>query len=292
MIKSMTGYGQSTVQFDDYRINIELKTVNNRYLDTSIKVYKRYSFVEEVVREIVSSKISRGKLDVSIQFDNIKKDESVVTLNEEIAKEYYNAVKKMSEVLGIEDDITVSKMTSFPDIFTIEKKEQDKEKITNDVKEVLISAIDDLTNSRIREGERLKVFFEESLSYMASIVDSIEKLSENTVNDYRERIKEKVEEYLGDFKADEARLLQEVCIFSDKVNITEEIVRFRSHLAEFRSLLSSDIPVGRKLDFIIQELNRETNTMGSKCNDFEVSKLVVEMKSEIEKIREQTQNIE
>ncbi|MBE7047049.1 MAG: YicC family protein [Ruminococcaceae bacterium] len=292
MIKSMTGYGQSTVQFDDYRINIELKTVNNRYLDTSIKVYKRYSFVEEIVREIVSSKISRGKLDVSIQFDNIKKDESVVTLNEEIAIEYYNAVKKMSEVLGIEDDITVSKMTSFPDIFTIEKKEQDKEKITNDVKEVLISAIDDLTNSRIREGERLKVFFEESLSYMASIVDSIEKLSENTVNDYRERIKEKVEEYLGDFKADEARLLQEVCIFSDKVNITEEIVRFRSHLAEFRSLLSSDIPVGRKLDFIIQELNRETNTMGSKCNDFEVSKLVVEMKSEIEKIREQTQNIE
>lgn len=292
MIKSMTGYGQSTVQFDDYRINIELKTVNNRYLDTSIKVYKRYSFVEEVVREIVSSKISRGKLDVSIQFDNIKKDENVVTLNEEIAKEYYNAVKKMSEVLGIEDDITVSKMTSFPDIFTIEKKEQDKEKITNDVKEVLSSAIEDLTSSRIREGERLKAFFEESLSYMASIVDSIEKLSENTVNDYRERIKEKVEEYLGDFKVDEARLLQEVCIFSDKVNITEEIVRFRSHLAEFRSLLVSDVPVGRKLDFIIQELNRETNTMGSKCNDFEVSKLVVEMKSEIEKIREQTQNIE
>lgn len=292
MIKSMTGYGQSTVQFDDYRINIELKTVNNRYLDTSIKVYKRYSFVEEVVREIVSSRISRGKLDVSIQFDNVKKDENVVTLNEEIAKEYYNAVKKMSEVLGIEDDITVSKMTSFPDIFTIEKKEQDKEKITNDVKEVLNMAIEDLSASRIREGERLKVFFEESISYMASIVDSIEKLSENTVNDYRERIREKVEEYLGDFKVDEARLLQEVCIFSDKVNITEEIVRFRSHLEEFRSLLLSDIPVGRKLDFIIQELNRETNTMGSKCNDFEVSKLVVEMKSEIEKIREQTQNIE
>jgi len=292
MIKSMTGYGQSTVQFDDYRINVELKTVNNRYLDTSIKVYKRYSFVEELVREVVSSRISRGKLDVSIQFDNIKKDENVVTLNEEIAKEYYNAVKKMSEVLGIEDDITVSKMTSFPDIFTIEKKEQDKEKITNDVKDVLLKAIDDLTESRVREGERLRVFFEESLSYMASIVDSIEKLSENTVNDYRERIKEKVEEYLGDFKADEARLLQEVCIYSDKVNITEEIVRFRSHLEEFRNLLSSDIPVGRKLDFIIQELNRETNTMGSKCNDFEVSKLVVEMKSEIEKIREQTQNIE
>ncbi len=292
MIKSMTGYGQSTVQFDDYRINIELKTVNNRYLDTSIKVYKRYSFVEEVVREIVSSRISRGKLDVSIQFDNVKKDENVVTLNEEIAKEYYNAVKKMSEVLGIEDDITVSKMTSFPDIFTIEKKEQDKEKITNDVKEVLSMAIEDLSASRIREGQRLKVFFEESISYMSSIVDSIEKLSENTVNDYRERIREKVEEYLGDFKVDEARLLQEVCIFSDKVNITEEIVRFRSHLEEFRSLLLSDIPVGRKLDFIIQELNRETNTMGSKCNDFEVSKLVVEMKSEIEKIREQTQNIE
>lgn len=292
MIKSMTGYGQSTVQFEDYRITVELKTVNNRYLDSGIKVYKRYSFVEETVREIVSSKISRGKLDVQIQFDNIKKDDNVITLNEDIAKEYYNAVKKMSEILGIEDDITASKMIGFSDIFTIEKKEQDKEKITENVKEVLYLAIEDLTQSRIREGERLKEFFESSLSYMSDIVDNIEKLSENTVNDYRVKIKERVEEYLGDFKADEARLLQEVCMFSDKVNITEEMVRFRSHLKEFKSLLTSDVPVGRKLDFIIQELNRETNTMGSKCNDFEVSKLVVELKSEIEKIREQTQNIE
>ncbi len=292
MIKSMTGYGQSTVQFEDYRITVELKTVNNRYLDSGIKVYKRYSFVEEVVREIVSSKISRGKLDVQIQFDNIKKDDNVITLNEDIAKEYYSAVKKMSEILGIEDDITASKMIGFTDIFTIEKKEQDKEKITENVKEVLYLAIEDLTQSRIREGARLKEFFEASLSYMSDIVDNIEKLSENTVNDYRTKIKERVEEYLGDFKADEARLLQEVCMYSDKVNITEEMVRFRSHLKEFKSLLTSDVPVGRKLDFIIQELNRETNTMGSKCNDFEVSKLVVELKSEIEKVREQTQNIE
>lgn len=292
MIKSMTGYGQSICQFDEYRINIELKTVNNRYLDTNIKVYKHYQFLEEIIREIVSKKISRGKLDVSIQFENIKKDDRVVTINEEVARGYYTAMKQMSELFGIDDDISVSKLSVFQDVFTVEKKEQDKEKIASDVTSVLSDALDNLTLSRKSEGERLAKFFEDEIVIMSELVDKIEERSPKTVEEYRNRIKERIEEFLGGVEIDEARLLTEVLIFSDKVNITEEITRFRSHLEELKKLLLSDVPVGRKLDFIIQELNRETNTMGSKCNDFEISKNVVELKSEIEKIREQAQNIE
>lgn len=292
MIKSMTGYGQSICQFDEYRINIELKTVNNRYLDTNIKVYKHYQFLEEIVRDIVSKKISRGKLDVSIQFENIKKDDRVVTINEEVARGYYTAMKQMSTLFDVEDDITVSKLSSFQDVFTVEKKEQDKEKIEKDVTAVLEEALKNLTLSRKNEGERLVKFFEEEFIIMNNIVDNIEKRSPQTVDEYRNRIKERVEEYLGGVGLDESRLLTEVLLFSDKINITEEIIRFRSHMEELKKLLKSDVPVGRKLDFIIQELNRETNTMGSKCNDFEISKNVVELKSEIEKIREQAQNIE
>ncbi|MBE7054051.1 MAG: YicC family protein [Ruminococcaceae bacterium] len=292
MIKSMTGYGQSICQFDEYRINIELKTVNNRYLDTNIKVYKQYQFLEEIVRDIIAKKVSRGKLDVSIQFENVKKDDRVVTINEEVARGYYTAMKQMAEIFGIEDDISVSKLSSFQDVFTVEKKEQDKERISNDVVSVLNEALDNLTLSRKSEGERLVKFFEEEIVIMSDIVDKIEKRSPVTVEEYRNKIKEKVEEYLDGVQFDESRLLTEVLIFSDKINITEEIIRFRSHLEELKKLLMSDVPVGRKLDFIIQELNRETNTMGSKCNDFEISKNVVELKSEIEKIREQAQNIE
>lgn len=292
MIKSMTGYGQSICQFDEYRINIELKTVNNRYLDTNIKVYKHYQFLEEIVRDIVSKKISRGKLDISIQFENIKKDDRVVTINEEVARGYYTAMKQMATLFDVEDDITVSKLSSFQDVFTVEKKEQDKEKIEKDVTGVLEEALENLTLSRKSEGERLVKFFEDEIIIMNNLVDNIEKRSPQTVDEYRNRIKERVEEYIDGAGIDETRLLTEVLLFSDKINITEEIIRFRSHLEELKKLLKSDVPVGRKLDFIIQELNRETNTMGSKCNDFEISKNVVELKSEIEKIREQAQNIE
>ena len=292
MIKSMTGYGQGIVNFDDYRINVELKTVNNRYLDTNIRVYKQYLFLEEVIREVAAKKISRGKLDVSIQFENIKTDDRVVTVNESVAKGYYDAMNKMSEIFGIKNDISVSVLSSFSDVFTVEKKEQDKEKIASDVTKVLEEAFLNLTKSRSAEGERLCTFFNEELDLMSSIVDKIEKRSPVTVEEYRSRVKEKVEEFLEGTNVDETRLLTEVCIYSDKVNITEEITRFKSHLAEFKKLLNEDTPIGRKLDFIIQELNRETNTMGSKCNDYEISKNVVELKSEIEKIREQVQNIE
>lgn len=292
MIKSMTGYGRCEKQFDEYRITAEIKTVNNRYLDIYTKVYKQYSFIEEIVRECVSDKIKRGKAEISFQFDNLKDDSFSVTLNEEAAKGYYDALKELSDKFGLQDDLTVSKLGSYHDVFNIERKEQDKEKILADASEVLCSALNDLIKSRETEGGRLAVFFRECIANIRSIVDFIAERSPDTVNEYKERMIGRISELLNAVPYDEGRLLTEVAIFSDKVNITEEIIRFRSHLQEFEALLESNIPVGRKLDFIIQELNREANTMGSKCNDFEISKRVIELKSEIEKLREQVQNIE
>lgn len=292
MIKSMTGYGRCEKQFDQYRITVEIKTVNNRYLDIYTKVYKQYSFIEEIVRECVSGKIKRGKAEVSFQFDNLKDDTFSVTLNEEAAKGYYDALKQLSDKFGLQDDLTVSKLGFYNDVFNIERKEQDKEKILVDASEVLNIALCDLINSRETEGGRLAVFFNECIANIRHIVDFIAERSPSTVDEYKEKMIGRISELLNSVPYDEGRLLTEVAIFSDKVNITEEITRFRSHLEEFESLLSSNTPVGRKLDFIIQELNREANTMGSKCNDFEISKNVIELKSEIEKLREQVQNIE
>lgn len=292
MIKSMTGYGSATKSYDEYTINVEVKSVNNRYLDYNVRAYKHYSFLEEMVREVLPSKISRGKVDVFIQFENIKQDDKVITINENVAQGYFDALNSLGEMFSIPNDVTVSRLAHFQDIFTIEKKETDKEKITNDVREVLIMALDDHSANRTREGERLKAFFDESIAKLRELQKVVVERSPETVREYKERMEDRIREILDDVKYDEARLLTEVAIFADKVNVTEETVRFESHLKEFESLLFSAEPVGRKLDFTIQELNREANTTGSKCNDLTIGKVVVDIKAEIEKMREQVQNIE
>ncbi len=292
MIRSMTGYGRGEKTFDEYKITVELKSVNNRYLDTNIRLYKQYSFVEDAIRECINSRISRGKVDVFVQYDTIDTDDRVVTLNSSVAKGYLDALTLMGAELGIKDDTTTSTLARFPDIFNVEKPEQDKEKIIADTKEVLAVAIDDIISNRAREGARLYDFFKETILGLRDILKTISERSPQTVEEYTLRMKERIEEILNGVDVDESRLLTEVALFSDKVNITEELVRFESHLKEFSNLLESDIPVGRKLDFTIQELNREANTMGSKCNDFAIGKCVVDLKSEIEKLREQIQNIE
>lgn len=292
MIKSMTGYGSATKSYDEYTINVEVKSVNNRYLDYNVRAYKHYSFLEEMVREVLPTKISRGKVDVFIQFENIKQDDKVITINENVAKGYYDALNELGNMFNVTNDVTVTRLAHFPDIFTIEKKETDKEKITNDVKEVLIMALDDHSANRVREGERLKVFFDESIAKLRELQKVVVERSPETVREYKAKMEDRIREMLDDVKYDEARLLTEVAIFADKVNVTEETVRFESHLKEFESLLVSTEPVGRKLDFTIQELNREANTTGSKCNDLTIGKVVVDIKAEIEKMREQVQNIE
>lgn len=292
MIKSMTGYGRAEKTFENYKLTIEVKSVNNRYLDYNVKLYRQYSFLEETIRECVSKVLSRGKVDIFVQFDTIDSDDTVITLNEDVAKGYLDALCQMSDKLGVTNDVTTTSLSRFSDVFTVEKKEQDKEQITADVKQVLNEALCDLTDNRAREGERLKKFFDECILGIKDIINIIKERSPETVREYRERMKERISEILEGVEVDETRLLTEVGIFADKVNISEEIIRFESHLKEYAHLLSSDVPVGRKLDFVIQELNREANTMGSKCNDFTISKAVVELKSEIEKLREQVQNIE
>lgn len=292
MIKSMTGYGRGEQQFDGYRICIEIKSVNNRYLDYNVRVYRQYAFLEEMVRDCLPGKISRGKVDVSITFDNIRDDGRVVTINQELARGYYDALKTMGAELELQDDLTISKFAGLPDIFTIEKKEQDREQITADAKQVLLMALEDLTQNRQREGARLYTFFADCTAELERILQDIDVRSPITVTEYRAKIKARIEELLEDTTVEESRLLTEVAIFADKVNVTEELVRFRSHLKEFRLLLESDEPVGRKLEFVLQELNREANTIGSKCNDFSIARLVVDVKANLEKLREQVQNIE
>ena len=292
MIKSMTGFGRAERVFDKYKITIEMKSVNNRYLDISTRVYKQYSFLEEIIRETVSSVLTRGKVDVFVQFETIGDEEIAITLNDSVVFGYRDAFKRLSDIAEVENDVAVSSFIRLPDVFTIEKQEADKEQIAVDAKEVALAAAYDLINVRVREGERLKAFFDDCIKNVRDILETIKERSPLTVDEYKQRMKERVEEILAGVEVDENRLLTEVGIFADKVNITEEIIRFESHLKEYSHLLTSDSPVGRKLDFIIQELNREANTMGSKCNDYIISKSVVDLKSEIEKLREQVQNIE
>ncbi len=292
MIKSMTGFGRAEKVFDAYKITIEMKSVNNRYLDINTKVYKQYSFLEEVIRDVVSASVNRGKVDVFVQIEPVGDEEIEVSLNEGVVIGYRNALRRLSELAEVADDVSVSSFIRLPDVFTIEKKENDKDAIAADAHAVAKEAVADLVNNRSREGERLKSFFDSCIISIKEILEIIKERSPLTVDEYKQKMKERIEELMSGIEVDETRLLTEVGIFADKVNITEEIIRFESHLKEYSQLLSSDIAVGRKLDFIIQELNREANTMGSKCNDYIISKSVVDLKSEIEKLREQVQNIE
>ena len=292
MIKSMTGYGRAELSAGDCKITVEIKSVNNRYFDYNAKLYKQYTFVEDAVRECVSSRISRGKVDVFVQYDFADGDDKVVSLNESVAAGYVGALRGLSEKFGLKDDVTASSLAQFTDIFNIEKKEQDKDKIIADTKTAVGLALDDIIKNREREGRRLWEFFAVEIDEMRRVLEVIKSRSDDTVNEYRVKIKERIGEILAGGEVDEGRLLTEVALFADKINITEEQVRFESHLKEFETLLNSDVPVGRKLDFTLQELNREANTMGSKCNDFAVAKAVVDLKAELEKVREQVQNIE
>ncbi len=292
MIKSMTGFGRSEMAFDNYKITIEMKSVNNRFLDINTKVYKQYSFLEEVIRESVSSHISRGKIDVFVQIELTGDEEIVINLKDNVVLGYKDALERLSDITGAKNDMSVSSFIRLPDVFDIEKREEDKEQMAKDVAIVAVNAAKDLLENREREGARLKEFFDNSIITVKDILEIIKERSPLTVNEYKNKMKERIEEIISGVEIDETRLLTEVGIFADKVNITEEIIRFESHLKEYSHLLLSDVAVGRKLDFIIQELNREANTMGSKCNDYIISKSVVDLKSEIEKLREQVQNIE
>ena len=292
MLKSMTGYGRNEAIEGGKKILCEIKSVNHRYSDYNIKVPKYYGFLEDKVREFASKHISRGKVDIYIAVESFEESDKEIAVNMDLARSYIEALSSLRDEFNLRDDVSVSSVARYPDIFTIERKEEDEEQIWEAVKKVLEPAILSFTAMREREGERIQKDLEARIEYMKSIAKKIDERSPETVNEYRERLYDKIKEVLENRDIDDARVLTEVAIFSDKVAVNEEMVRLSSHFVEFYNICSSGEPAGRKLDFLIQEINREINTTGSKAGDIEIAKMVVELKAETEKLREQIQNIE
>ena len=284
MLKSMTGYGRREAVTEGKKILVEIKSVNHRYSDYNIKVQRHLGFLEDKIRKYVSSSITRGKVDIYLNVENYETADKQITLNKEIAKNYIDVLYQLRDEFGLKDDITVSNVASNPDIFSTERVEEDEEALWNTVKTVLDGALSDFIAMREREGERI--------DYMRTLVKEVDERSPQTVKEYSGKLYEKIKEVLDGKEIDEARILTEVAIYADKVAVNEETVRLGSHFEEFDTIINSGSPAGRKLDFLIQEINREVNTIGSKASDIEIAKTVVTLKGEIEKLREQIQNIE
>ncbi len=291
VLKSMTGYGRCEKIEDGRKILAEIRSVNHRYSDYSVKVPRYYGFLEDRARKYVANTIARGKVDVFISIESYG-DDVEISLNDDFAKKYIDALYRLKEEFGLKDDISVTSVARNPEIFNIEKKEADEDEIWALVEPVLKEAVDSFVLMREREGERIRKDLEARIEYMKLLTAKIEERSPKTVADYRERLYAKIRDVLEDKEVDEARVLTEVAIFADKVAVDEELVRLKSHFEEFYNIINCGDPAGRKLDFLIQEINREINTTGSKANDIEVAKTVVDLKAETEKLREQIQNIE
>lgn len=295
MIRSMTAFGRHTEAVNNKNITVEIKSVNNRYFDCSVRISRNYSFLEEKIKPYLQAHgISRGKVDVSITIEPIGGSDVVISLNEDYAKAYYNALVQLKEKLELPGEITVATLQRDSNIFTLSKVEEDEEQDFADLSKVLDIAIERFIVAREKEGSNIEADLRAKVQGIKERVDIVEAHSEEDVSSYRTRLEEKLRAVLSDNKVtvDENRILTECAIFADKVAVDEEIVRLRSHFKAFEDILSSNEPIGRKLDFLMQEMNRETNTIGSKCSNSSIAHVVVDIKCELEKIREQIQNIE
>ena len=292
MVKSMTGYGRARQTLHGRDITVEVRSVNNRYLDCTVKVPRTYIFAEDAVKSRVQKAVSRGKVDVFITIDATAADETVVAVNEPLARGYYEALTKIRDMFSLEGELTAAVLAKFPDVLTVTKAEEDLESVAGDICAVLDEALEAYNAMRAVEGEKLCEDIAGRVATIETVVGKVEERSPQTVAAYREKLTARMQEVLQSTTIDESRILTEAAIFADKIAVDEETVRLRSHIAQLRAMLKSDQPVGRKLDFLIQEVNRECNTIGSKCNDLTIAQDVVNMKAEVEKIREQVQNIE
>lgn len=292
MIKSMTGYGRAQGSFSGGDITVEVKSVNNRYLDCGVKLPRGYAYLEEGVKSQVQKAISRGKVDVFITINAAGADNVKISVNEPVAKGYIDAMHRLVQEYGIQDDISASAISKFSDVFLVEKQEQDENEVKSAISGVVAEALSAFDTMRTREGEALKTDLLQKAEGILTLVSKVEERSPITVKAYRERLTAKMQEVLEDRQIDEARIIQEAAIYADKVAVDEETVRLRSHVDQLQNMLSEGGVIGRKLDFLMQEMNREANTIGSKGNDVEQARNVVNIKSELEKIREQIQNIE
>ena len=292
MVKSMTGYGRTRETRNKRDITVEVRSVNNRYLDCTVKMPRAYIFAEDALKARVQKTISRGKVDVFVTIDTSAADVAVVSVNEPLARGYYDALTKLQDTFSLEGEITAVTLARFPDVLTVTKAEEDVETISADICAVLDEALAAYDTMRSVEGRKLAEDIAGRVTTIETVVGKVEERSPQTVAAYRERLENKMREVLQSTAIDESRILTEAAIFADKIAVDEETVRLRSHIAQLRDMLQSNEPVGRKLDFLIQEVNRECNTIGSKCNDLTIAQDVVNMKAEVEKIREQVQNIE
>ncbi len=292
MIRSMTGYGAAEEILNGRNIRVEIKSVNHRYFEFSAKVPRSFGFLEERMKRLLSDNISRGKVDVGVFIQTVDGITEEISINKEVVKSYVEALRSVKDEFDLADDLTLSAVAKFPDAFTVVKAETDEEELWADVKAVAEKAVAAFVSMREAEGEKMKADVLEKAAFIEEKVAFVEKRSPETVKEYRERLYAKMREVLENSQIDDARIVQEAAIYSDKVAVDEETVRLRSHLSQLRKIVDMSEPVGRKLDFLIQEVNRETNTIGSKCSDVEIAQVVVDIKSEIEKIREQIQNIE
>lgn len=292
MARSMTGFGRAKYSENGLNITVELKSVNHRYFEFASRLPKGYMFLDEKLKSYCQQKISRGKLEASVIIEDNSENAAVVELNAAYAEAYLAAVKDMSRRYGIKNDVKMSSLVTNPELFMVKKQSLPEETVTAAVLKTAEEAMESFISMREAEGERLKNDVKARTDFILERVVFVEERSPETVKAYREKLEQKIRELIGDVQVDEQRLLTETAIFADKVAVAEETVRLKSHIRQFCSLLDSAEPIGRKLDFIVQEMNREANTIGSKAQDIEIAHTVVDIKSEIEKIREQIQNIE
>lgn len=293
MVKSMTGYGRCETSDGSRNIIVEMKSVNHRYLEINMRVTREYGFLEDSIKKYISSLISRGKVDVYISVGSSDNTEAEVSVNMPLAKAYADALTKISqECCGVTNDLTASLIAKYPDVLTVRKKPEDEEQILSEVMPAVEAALNDFIAMRISEGERLKKDISDRCGHIIEMVGEIEQRAPQIVVEYKEKLTERIRDLLDGAPIDEQRIATEAAIFADKIAVDEETVRLRSHFIQMKTVLEQDGPIGRKLDFIVQEMNREANTIGSKITDSVLAHKVVDIKSEIEKIREQIQNIE
>ena len=289
---SMTGYGRGAASLDGRELTIELKSVNNRFLDIGMKLPRQLSCLEDGLRQFLNDSLSRGHVDVFVNYRNLRSDAKTVRVDEALLRAYLSSARESAKALDLPDDLTLSKALTLPDVTTILPADEDQQALTELVKQVMAEAIENLKAMRRKEGERLKLDLSARMDTMVGYAAFFEKRAPAVAEEYRTKLTARIEELLGETEVDRARLATEVAIFADRAAIDEEIVRLNTHLVHFRELLDADEPVGRKMDFLVQEMNRECNTIGSKANDGELTSTVLLCKAEIEKLREQIQNIE
>lgn len=292
MVRSMTGFGRAQRIVDRWDITVELRSVNHRFLEYSARVPRAYAYLEEKLKGYLKASISRGKVDVSVTIQPVSGSAARVTIDHSLAKEYRDALAELAEDLQVKNDITVSQLARFGDIFTITRVQEDEDQVWAAVSQVAQEAVERFVSMREEEGRRMEADLRSRLCTIEGLVGQVEERSPQTVEAYRNRLYNRLQEVLADKAVDQQRILTEAAIFAEKVAVDEETVRLRSHIHQFRQILDSGEPVGRKLDFLVQEFNRESNTIGSKAQDMEVARMVVDLKAEIEKIREQIQNVE